>query len=127
MTSRLEIYKCLVCGNVVEIYDGADGQLFCCGEPMRQMLENTTDAAAEKHVPVVEKIVGGYKVKVGEIPHPMEETHYIQWIELVAGNEVYAKFLKPGQTAEALFMIETEAENVYAREHCNKHGLWKGQ
>lgn len=125
MPKRLEIYKCLVCGNIVEMYVGADGQLFCCGEPMRQLLANTTDAASEKHVPVIEKIDGGYKVKVGEAAHPMEETHYIEWIELVADGKAYTEFLKPGDAPEAVFMLE--AESVYAREHCNKHGLWKGE
>lgn len=125
MAKRLEIYKCLVCGNIVEIYDGADGQLFCCGEPMRLLTENTTDAATEKHVPVIEKIDGGYKVKIGSVAHPMEETHYIEWIELVADNKAYTEFLKPGMAPEAVFMVE--ADEVYAREHCNKHGLWKGE
>ena len=124
MTKRLEYYKCLVCGNLVEVYDGAAAEIYCCGEPMRLLKENTTDAAKEKHVPVIEKIAGGYKVKVGEVAHPMEETHYIEWIELIADDKAYTQFLKPGQAPEAVFMVE--AQNVYAREHCNKHGLWRG-
>ncbi len=100
------------------------GELVCCGEPMQLVQENTVDASKEKHVPVIEKIAGGYKVKVGSIPHPMEEKHYIEWIELIADGRVCRAFLKPGQPAEAVF--QTEAKAVTAREYCNLHGLWKG-
>lgn len=125
MASKLEIYKCDVCGNIVEVVHGGKGQLVCCGEPMTLLEENTTDAATEKHVPVIEKVDGGYKVKVGSAPHPMEEKHYIEWIELLAGGESYRHFLEPGQEPEAIFHIE--AESVSAREYCNIHGLWKGE
>ena len=125
MTAKLEIYKCDVCGNMVEVVHAAGGQLVCCGEPMTLLKENTTDAATEKHVPVIEKIDGGYRVKVGSVSHPMEEKHYIEWIELLAGGESYRHFLEPGQEPEAVFLIE--AENVSAREYCNIHGLWKGE
>ena len=125
MAAKLEIYKCDVCGNMVEVVHGGKGQLVCCGEPMTLLKENTTDAATEKHVPVIEKIDGGYKVKVGSVAHPMEEKHYIEWIELLAGGEAYRHFLEPGQEPEAVFLIE--AEKVSAREYCTIHGLWKGE
>ena len=125
MAAKLEIYKCDVCGNMVEVIHGGKGQLVCCGEPMTLLKENTTDAATEKHVPVIEKIDGGYKVKVGSAPHPMEEKHYIEWIELLAGEKSYRSFLEPGQEPEAVFHVE--AEKVSAREYCNIHGLWKGE
>jgi superoxide reductase len=125
MAKRLEVYRCEVCGNIVEVLQGGNGQLVCCGKPMKLLLENTTDAAREKHVPVVEKVAGGYKVKVGSVPHPMEEKHYIEWIELVAGDKAYRQFLSPGQAPEAFFSVE--AADVFAREYCNLHGLWKGQ
>ncbi|MCF8109277.1 MAG: desulfoferrodoxin [Desulfohalobiaceae bacterium] len=123
MAERLEIYKCEACGNIVEVFHGGAGELVCCGQPMKLMDENTVDAAKEKHVPVVEKVDGGYKVKVGEVAHPMEEKHYIEWIELVADGKVYTEFLKPGQAPEAMFCIE--AGQVTAREYCNVHGHWK--
>ena len=123
MAERLEVYKCEACGNIVEVMNGGAGELVCCGEPMKLMSENTVDAAKEKHVPVIEKINGGYKVKVGSVAHPMEDKHYIQWIELVAGQKAYVQFLKPGQAPEATFMID--ADSVTAREYCNLHGHWK--
>ena len=125
MAKKLEIYKCVACGNIVEVLHGGDGELVCCGKPMKHLKENTTDAAQEKHVPVIEKIDGGYKVKVGSVAHPMEEKHYIEWIELLADGSAYRQFLAPGQAPEAVFRVE--AASVTAREHCNIHGLWKGQ
>ncbi len=125
MAAKLEIYKCDVCGNMVEVIHGGKGQLVCCGEPMTLLKENTTDAATEKHVPVIEKVDGGYKVKVGSVPHPMEDKHYIEWIELLAGEKSYRRFLEPGQEPEAVFHVD--AEKVSAREYCNIHGLWKGE
>ena len=125
MAKKLEIYKCMLCGNIVEVLHGGDGELVCCGQPMKKMVENTTDAAKEKHVPVIEKIAGGFKVKVGSVAHPMEEKHYIEWIELLADGRAYREFLKPGQPPEAVFMIQ--AQKVSAREYCNLHGLWKGE
>jgi len=123
MAAKLEIYKCDVCGNMVEVVHGGKGQLVCCGEPMTFLKENTTDAATEKHVPVIETVDGGYKVKVGSVAHPMEEKHYIEWIELLAGETSYRKFLAPGRAPEAVFHVE--AKDVSAREYCNVHGLWK--
>lgn len=123
MAAKLEVYKCNLCGNIVEVLHGGDGELVCCGEPMIKLTENTTDAAKEKHVPVIEKIDGGYKVSVGSVLHPMVEDHYIEWIELVADGKAYRQFLNPGDEPIATFAVE--ASNVSAREHCNKHGLWK--
>ena len=123
MTERLQIYKCQVCGNMVEVIHAGAGELVCCGQPMTLLSENTTDAATEKHVPVVEKTDNGYKVTVGSVTHPMEDKHYIEWIELIAGDNAYRKFLNPGEAPEALF--EIKADKATAREFCNLHGLWK--
>lgn len=120
---KKQVYRCGLCGNIVEIMHASDGELFCCGKPMDLLAENTTDAALEKHVPVIEKTDSGVKVKVGSAAHPMEEKHYIQWIELIAGNKLYRKFLNPGDAPEAVF--EVKAENVTAREYCSVHGHWK--
>lgn len=123
MTERLQVYKCEVCGNIVEMLHPGTGDMVCCGAPMKNYVENTVDTAKEKHVPVVEKIPGGFKVKVGSVPHPMEEKHYIEWIELIADGKAYREFLQPGQAPEATFA--TQAEKVVAREYCNLHGVWK--
>jgi superoxide reductase len=124
MAKKLEIYKCNICGNIVETLYGGDGQMFCCNEPMMHMAEQQADAATEKHVPVIEKIDGGYKVTVGSTLHPMEDKHYIQWIELLADGKAYRQFLSPGDEPTAEFMVQ--ADSVSARENCNIHGLWKG-
>ncbi|KEI96741.1 DNA topoisomerase II [Clostridium botulinum A2B3 87] len=123
MVKLNEVYKCDVCGNIVQVVHASAGQLVCCGKPMRLLEENTTDAALEKHVPVVEKIENGVKVKVGEKKHPMEEKHYIEWIEVITENKVYKKYLKPGEKPEAEFKLDEEVVKV--REYCNIHGLWK--
>jgi superoxide reductase len=123
MAEKSGIYKCELCGNIVEVLIAEDGTLVCCDQPMKLMVENTVDAAKEKHVPVIEKIPGGVKVKVGSVAHPMEEKHYIQWIEITADGRTCRKFLNPGEAPEAEFMVE--AANITAREYCNIHGLWK--
>jgi superoxide reductase len=123
MATRLEVYKCELCGNMVEVLHGGQGTLVCCGQDMTLLKENTVDAAVEKHVPVVEKIDGGYKVSVGSVAHPMEEEHFIEWIELIAGDTAYRQFLSPGSAPEAVFKVD--ANEVTAREFCNLHGLWK--
>jgi len=123
MAERLEVYKCDACGNIVEVLHGGAGELVCCGQPMKLFKENTVDAAKEKHVPVVEKTDRGVKVRVGSVAHPMEEKHYIEWVEVIAGEQVYRQFLKPGDAPEALFCIDVWP--VTAREYCNLHGLWK--
>jgi superoxide reductase len=99
------------------------GELVCCGQSMKLFKENTVDAAKEKHVPVVEKTADGFKVKVGSVAHPMEEKHWIEWVELIVDGKVYHQFLKPGQPPEATFCLK--ADKVTAREYCNLHGLWK--
>jgi superoxide reductase len=123
MAEKLEVYKCSVCGNIVEVLHGGEGELVCCGQPMELLTENTEDAATEKHVPVIEKVDGGFKVKVGEVAHPMEDKHYIEWIEIIADGKAYRQFLNPGEAPEAIFNIE--ADQVTAREYCNVHGHWK--
>ena len=123
MTMRLQIYKCEVCGNMVEVIHEGKGQLVCCNQPMKQIVENTVDAAKEKHVPVVEKTAAGIKVKVGSMPHPMEEKHYIEWVQIIAGGKSFRQFLKPGEVPEAAFEVKANIESV--REYCNLHGLWK--
>jgi len=124
MAAKLEIYKCMACGNIVEVLHGGDGELVCCGEPMKKLVAKTADEGKEKHVPVIEKTDSGIKVTVGSIPHPMEEKHFIEWIEILADGKAYRHFLEPGQAPEAVFAVQ--AENITAREHCNVHGLWKG-
>ena len=123
MAEKMEIYKCEACGNIIEVLHAGQGELVCCGSPMKLFKENTVDAAKEKHVPVVEKTAGGVTVKVGEVAHPMEEKHYIEWIEIIADGAVYRKFLAPGDTPEATFNVT--ADQVTAREYCSLHGLWK--
>jgi superoxide reductase len=123
MAKRLEIYKCEVCGNIVDVIHEGKGSLVCCGQPMKLFVENTTDAAKEKHVPVVEKIDSGFMVKIGSVVHPMEEKHYIEWIEVIADGKAYRQFLKAGEAPEAVFKIN--ADKITAREYCNLHGLWK--
>jgi superoxide reductase len=123
MTEKLQIYKCEVCGNIVEVLHTGKGELVCCGQPMKLFEENTVDAAKEKHVPVVEKTASGYNVKVGSVQHPMEDKHYIEWIELIADGKAYRQFLNPGEVPEATF--EVQAKQVSVREYCNLHGLWK--
>ncbi len=118
-----EVYKCNVCGHIIEIVHEGVGQLVCCNQPMQRLEENTVDAAQEKHVPVVEKTENGVKVKVGSVEHPMESSHYIEWIEITADGKTYRKFLRPGEKPEAAFCVD--ATNVEAREYCNIHGLWK--
>ncbi len=126
MTERIQIYKCLVCGIVVEVLDGGAGELVCCGQLMQRCHAWTEDAAVEKHVPVVESEAGGVRVRVGKAGgHPMAPKHYIQWIEVLAGDNAYRQFLWPGQPPEARFPVS--GEGIVAREFCNIHGLWKGE
>lgn len=123
MPQMNEIYKCKVCGNITEVVHAGKAPMFCCGQPMEYQKPNTVEASTEKHIPVIEKIEGGYKVKVGEIAHPMIDVHYIEWIELITEDGlVLRKHLKPGDVPEAIF--KCDAEKVTAREYCNIHGLW---
>ncbi len=124
MSEKLQVYKCEICGLIIEVLD--DGQdPVCCEEEMILQKENTVDAAKEKHVPVIEKIDGGYKVSVGSVAHPMEEKHYIEWIELLTCCKSYRQFLKPGDAPEATFLVDSD--DVSARAYCNLHGLWRNQ
>ena len=125
MTKKMEIYKCELCGNIVEMVHGGKGDLVCCGEPMVRYEENTTDAAVEKHVPVVEESCcgGGVNVKVGSVAHPMEEEHYIEWIELIDGDKSCREFLQPGDAPEATLCAASAGAT--ARAYCNVHGLWR--
>jgi len=117
------IYKCEICGNIVEVLHTGEGDLVCCGQNMVLLDEKTADSSTEKHVPVIEKTSDGYKVTVGSTLHPMKEEHYIEWIELIADGKSYRKFLKPGDDPVAEFC--SDASKVSAREHCNVHGLWR--
>ncbi|KZL93315.1 desulfoferrodoxin [Clostridium magnum] len=123
MTEVKQIYKCEICGNIVEVVHRGGGTLTCCGKPMRLFTDNTVDAAVEKHLPVIESITDGVIVRVGEVEHPMLEEHYIEWIEIHTANKVYKKYLKPGEKPEAIFKVDEEV--LFAREYCNIHGLWK--
>ncbi len=125
MTEVKQVYKCEVCGNIVEVLHNGGGILTCCGQAMKLIEENTVDAASEKHVPVIEEIDGGVVVKVGSVEHPMLPEHYIQWIEVHTEDKIYRKHLKPGQKPEATFKLDEKF--VMAREYCNLHGLWKKQ
>ena len=125
MAKKLQVYKCAACGNIVEVLHGGVGELVCCGKPMENLVAKTADEGKEKHVPVIEKIDGGIKVKVGNIAHPMEAEHFIEWIEVIADGKAYRQFLKPGDAPEAEFAVE--ADQITAREHCNKHGMWEGK
>ncbi len=121
MTEQNQIYRCNVCGNIVEVLHSGRGKLVCCGQPMELLKEK--DLGSEKHVPVIEKTDALARVKVGSVPHPMEENHYIEWIEVITDSRTYRKFLKPGDKPEAEF--EIKAEGISARAYCNVHGLWR--
>lgn len=125
MTEQMEIYECEVCGNLIEVLRPGVGELVCCGEPMNRLETKTEDQGYEKHVPVIEKTDDGVLVKVGANPHPMEEEHHIEWIEIVYDGKCQRKFLKAGDQPQAEFCVS--AETVEAREHCNVHGLWWGE
>ena len=118
-----EVYKCGLCGNIVEVMHKGGGNLVCCGQEMALLAENTVDASKEKHIPVLERNGDKITVKVGSVAHPMDPDHYIEWIELVSDSGIRVKFLKPGDKPEAVFCCATD--NAYARAYCNKHGLWK--
>jgi superoxide reductase len=124
MAEKLEVYKCDACGNIVEVLHGGGGELVCCGEAMKLQVENTVDAAKEKHIPVIEKTPGKITVKVGSVAHPMETKHYIEWIEIIADGKIHRQYLKPGHAPVATFALD--ANTLTARAYCNLHGLWKG-
>ena len=123
MTVQRQVYRCNVCGNITEVLHTGEGELVCCGQPMELLQEKVTDTGLEKHVPVIEATDSGIKVKVGDVPHPMEKKHCIEWIEVITDGDGYRKFLKSGDKPEAEF--EIRPQKVTAREYCSLHGLWK--
>jgi superoxide reductase len=125
MAKQLEIYKCELCGNIVELVHGGAGELSCCNEPMKLMLENTVDASREKHVPVIVQGANSRIIKVGCVPHPMEEKHYIEWIEVIADDKTCRQYLKPGDAPERV--CNNTDKEITARAYCNLHGLWASQ
>ena len=122
---RFQVHKCNVCGIITAALQGGGGELVCCGQPMVLQKENVVDASKEKHVPVIEKTADGILVKVGSIPHPMEEKHWIQWIEIIVNGRSCRAFLNPGDKPEAFFPVK--ADKFVVREYCNLHGLWKAE
>jgi superoxide reductase len=122
MTKLNEIYKCEICGNIVEMVHTGAGELVCCGQAMSLQKENTVDADKEKHVPVITENDEGILVSIGEKDHPMEKEHYIEWIEIEANKKIYRKYFEPGDEPKAEFTIK--ADNIKARAYCNIHGLW---
>lgn len=125
MAKQLEVYKCELCGNIVEVLHSGAAPLVCCNQNMTLMTENTVDAAQEKHVPVIEINADSITVKVGSVAHPMQDEHYIEWIELLADGKAYRQFLKPGEAPQATFQLT--AKSVTAREYCNLHGHWSAK
>jgi superoxide reductase len=117
-----EVYKCEVCGNIIKVVHASNGTLVCCGKPMILQQEKTADQGKEKHVPVIEKSGTGIVVKIGSVPHPMEEKHYIEWVEVKDGENIYIRGFLPGEKPEAEFC--SADVNVKARAYCNVHGLW---
>ena len=124
MSKQFEVYKCEQCSAIVEVFQSGAGTPACCGRPMTLLEEGVTDAAREKHVPVLEKTEKGIKVKVGAVAHPMEEKHWVQWVELVGDNFSCTHFLKPGATPEVEFKCACKGK-VAVRAYCNLHGHWK--
>lgn len=125
MAQKMAVYKCEVCGNIVEVLTAGGAEMMCCGQQMVMLTENTTDAAVEKHVPVLAKKDNGWQVSVGSVDHPMTDDHWIEWIEVIAGDTVYRQFLNPGEKPAAFFPLDADA--VTARTYCNLHGLWKSE
>ena len=123
MAQKMAVYKCEICGNIVEVLTTGGAEMMCCGQQMKMMAENTTDAAVEKHVPALTKKDGGWQVTVGAVEHPMTEAHFIEWIELIDGDKVYRQFLNPNNPPAAFFPVASD--KVSARAYCNLHGLWK--
>lgn len=123
VSKKLQIFRCNKCGNIVEVLSVGGGELVCCGEPMELVEEKTEEEGKEKHLPVIEKTDRGIRVKIGSVLHPMEENHYIKWIEVIADKKIYRQFLTPGSSPEAEFSLK--AEHIEVREYCSIHGLWK--
>ncbi|MCX8059106.1 MAG: desulfoferrodoxin [Spirochaetes bacterium] len=125
MATKMGIYKCKICGNVVEVFIEGEGDLVCCGQEMTLMDEKNREGAGEKHLPVIEDTSNKILVKVGSVPHPMEDSHWIQFIEVVTKDGyILRKELNPGDKPEAIFNVN-RSDILYVREFCNLHGLWK--
>ncbi len=124
MAKKGKIYKCSICGNIVEVLHEGAGTLVCCGKDMDELVERNTDEGQEKHVPVISIDGNTAQVTVGDVPHPMEDTHYIEFIQLLIDDTVQTKYLKPGDIPEANFSIPKDYTNISAREYCNIHGVW---
>jgi len=127
MAKKGKIYRCEICGNIVEVLEEAPGTLVCCGEDMTLLEEKQEDEGLEKHVPVIEVNGEEVVVKIGDVPHPMIEGHYIQFIELLVDEDRYVVFLKPDDRPVAKFSIKKKYKNISAREYCNLHGLWQSK
>ncbi len=125
MAERMGVYKCGKCGNIVQVLHGEKPPVMCCGQPMDRLLENTVDASREKHVPVIEKIQGGFVVKIGSVAHPMTNEHWIEWIELASEDNLFVQRQMLAPTSEPRAEFKTDAVKVTARAYCNLHGLWK--
>ena len=125
MTNKKEIYKCEICGNIIEVLHEGAGKLVCCNQEMVLQKENSIDASTEKHIPIIKKNKSGVEVKVGKAEHPMEENHYIEWIEISTEDGSSKKFLKPGEKPNGKFLIKKDIKKI--RAYCNLHGLWKGK
>lgn len=123
MANKMDVYRCDLCGHIIEVINKGQGTLVCCGQDMTFLSENTQDAAVEKHVPVIEVTDDGIKVTVGSVAHPMAEDHYIQWIEVIVDGKTCRAWLNPGDAPEALFKVQ--GSSITAREYCNLHGHWK--
>lgn len=124
MAKMNEIYRCDLCGNIVELLHVGAGELVCCGQPMVVLAEKTADEGQEKHLPVVEKVDGDTRIKIGATPHPMEEKHYIEWVEVkTRQGKIGKKFLVPGDETQIDF--HTREDVIEVRSYCNIHGLWK--
>lgn len=123
MTELLQVYRCRICGNIVEVLHTGHGTLVCCGQAMQLQEEQTADYTTEKHVPVVEETAKGIRVTVGSTLHPMEEKHWIEWVQVLVDGKSYRQFLEPGAKPEAEF--EVKGKEIIAREYCNIHGLWR--
>ena len=122
MLERGQIFRCNTCGNMFELILVGGGSPTCCGSDLELLSDDPKDVGAEKHIPIIEKTDSGVKVKVGKVPHPMEEKHYIEWVEITQDGKAYRQFLKPGEAPQAVFPVQGEWT---AREYCNLHGLWQ--
>ncbi|HEY0196567.1 MAG TPA: desulfoferrodoxin [Methanobacterium sp.] len=126
MTEKEEIYRCNICGNIVEVLHNGTGKLECCRNTMELLKEREEGMGPEKHIPVLEETDQGVKIKVGSISHPMEENHCIEWVEVIADDKIYRKVLKPGDAPEAEFNLKLDdISQIQLREYCSIHGLWK--